>query len=54
MVTWQLICDTPDMSEMLCDGCVLVEACVADGGKELWTSDEVAPTSYFVHPTSYL
>ena len=36
-----LTCTTPDMSAMLCDGSVLVEACEADGGRMLWTCDEV-------------
>ena len=30
-----LTCVTPDMSAMLCDGSVLVEACESDGGKQL-------------------
>ena len=36
-----LECETPDMSAMLCDGHVLVEAAQSDGGKELWTADEI-------------
>ena len=34
-------CIVPDMSASLCDGHVLIEVCAADGGEEMWTTDEV-------------